>query len=111
MACIRGDEVFHIKTKQKQYIYIYSQQMAGILTRSGDQMADSSSYEVFNLVWVVCHSTKINKYNKRIICILTRVFQRLGGRECHKIVLVLGGDGTKIAPPVDVFDQRPGVMS
>ena len=74
-------------------------------------MADSSSYEVFNLVWVVYQSTKINTYNKRITCMLTRVVQRLGGRECHKIVPLLGEDGTEIAPPEDVFDQRSGVMS
>ena len=28
-----------------------------------------------------------------------------------KIVPVLGGDGTKIAPPGDIFDQPPGGMS
>ena len=34
-----------------------------------------------------------------------------GGRGCHKLVPVLRGDGTKIAPPGDVFDQPPGEMS
>ena len=33
------------------------------------------------------------------------------GRGCHKFVPVLGGDGTKIAPPKDLFDQPPGEMS
>ena len=33
-----------------------------------------------------------------------------GGRGCRKIVPVLGGDGTKIAPPGDIFDQSPGEM-
>ena len=39
------------------------------------------------------------------------VTQRLGGRGCRKFVPVLGGDGTKIAPPGDIFDQTPGEMS
>ena len=30
---------------------------------------------------------------------------------CHKFVLVLRGDGTKTAPPVEIFDQPPGEMS
>ena len=34
-----------------------------------------------------------------------------GGRACHKFVPVLGGDGTKIAPPGDLFDKLPGEMS
>ena len=34
-----------------------------------------------------------------------------GGRGCHKFVPVSGGDGTKIAPPGDLFDQPPGKMS
>ena len=33
-----------------------------------------------------------------------------GGRGCHKFVPVLGGDGTKIAPPGDLFDRPPGEM-
>ena len=33
-----------------------------------------------------------------------------GGRECHKFVPVLGGDGMKIAPPGDFFDQHLGEM-
>ena len=35
------------------------------------------------------------------------VVQRLGGWECHKFVSVLGGDGTKIASPGNIFDQPP----
>ena len=31
-----------------------------------------------------------------------------GGRGCHKFVPVLGGNGTKKAPPGDLFDQPPG---
>ena len=38
-------------------------------------------------------------------------FNDWGGRGCHKFVPVLGGDGTKIAPPGDLFDQPPGEMS
>ena len=34
-----------------------------------------------------------------------------GGRGCHKFVSVLGRDGTKIAPPGDLFDQSLGEMS
>ena len=41
----------------------------------------------------------------------SRVVQRLGGgRGCHKFVPVLGGDGTKMAPPEDLFDQPSGDM-
>ena len=40
-----------------------------------------------------------------------RVFQQLGGGGCHKFVPILGGDGTKIAPPGDIFDQLPGKMN
>ena len=32
------------------------------------------------------------------------------GRGCHNVP-VLGGNGTKIAPPEDLFDQSPGEMS
>ena len=31
--------------------------------------------------------------------------------EFRKFVPILGGDGTKIAPPRDIFDQTPGKMS
>ena len=34
-----------------------------------------------------------------------------GGRGCHNFVPVSGGDGTKISPPEDLFDQTPGEMS
>ena len=34
-----------------------------------------------------------------------------GGRGCRKFIPVLVGDGTKIVPPGDVFDQPPGEMS
>ena len=37
-------------------------------------------------------------------------FYDWGGRRCRKFVPVLGGDGTKIAPPGDMFDQPPGEM-
>ena len=33
-----------------------------------------------------------------------------GGRGCNKFVLVLGGNGTKIAPTGDMFDQPAGQM-
>ena len=31
-----------------------------------------------------------------------------GGRGCNKFVPVLGGNGKKIAPTGDIFDQPPG---
>ena len=34
-----------------------------------------------------------------------------GGRGCNKLVPVLGGDGTRMAPPGDLFDQSPREMS
>ena len=34
-----------------------------------------------------------------------------GGRGYHQFVPVLGGDGMKIAPRGDIFDQTPGEMS
>ena len=34
-----------------------------------------------------------------------------GGRGCYKCVHVLRGDGTKIAPPGDLFDQPSGEMN
>ena len=37
-------------------------------------------------------------------------FNDWGGRGCRKFVPVLGEDGTKIAPPGDIFDQPPGGM-
>ena len=33
-----------------------------------------------------------------------------GGRGCNKFVPVLVGNGTKIAPTGDIFDQPPGQM-
>ena len=40
-----------------------------------------------------------------------RPVQRLGGgRGCNKFVPVFGGNGTKIAPTRDIFDQPPGQM-
>ena len=40
-----------------------------------------------------------------------RPVQRLGGgRGCNLFVPVLGGNGTKIAPTGDIFDQPPGQM-
>ena len=38
-------------------------------------------------------------------------FNEWGGRGCHKFVPVLGGDGTEITPPGDIFDQPPGEMT
>ena len=33
-----------------------------------------------------------------------------GGRGCNRFVPLLGGNGTKIAPTGDIFDQPPGQM-
>ena len=41
----------------------------------------------------------------------TESFNGWGGRGCRKFVPVLAEDGTKIAPPRDIFDQSPGEMS
>ena len=41
----------------------------------------------------------------------TESFNDWEGRGCHKIVPVLGGDGTKIPPTGDLFGQPPGEMS
>ena len=38
-------------------------------------------------------------------------FNEWEGRGCHKFVPVSGGDGTKITPTGDLFDQPPGEMS
>ena len=38
-------------------------------------------------------------------------FNDWGGRGCRKFVPVLKGDGTKIAPPGDIFGQPSGEMS
>ena len=38
-------------------------------------------------------------------------FNDWGGRGCHRFVPVLGGDGTKIAPRGNLFDEPPGEMS
>ena len=38
-------------------------------------------------------------------------FNDWGGRGCRKLVPVLKGDGTKISPPEDIFDQPLGDMS
>ena len=38
-------------------------------------------------------------------------FNGWGGRGGHKFVPVLGGNGTKIALPGDLFDQSHGEMS
>ena len=38
-------------------------------------------------------------------------FNDSGRRGCNNFVPVLRGDGTKIVPTGDIFDQPPGVMS
>ena len=46
-----------------------------------------------------------------LIIILVEPVQRLGGgRGCNKFVPVLGGNGTRITPTGDIFDQLPGEM-
>ena len=42
---------------------------------------------------------------------LVESFNDGGSGECRKFIPVLGGDGTKIAPPGDIFDQPPGETS
>ena len=48
-------------------------------------------------VWCVCTLELFNDWG--------------GGGGCHKFVPFLGGDGTKIAPLGDLFDQPPGEIS
>ena len=44
--------------------------------------------------------------------VLTASRSTIGGcRGCNKLVPVLGGDGTRIALPGDLFDQPPHEMS
>ena len=52
---------------------------------------------------ILCHSLCMSA------CILES-FNDWGGRGCQKYVPVLGGDGTKIATPGDIFDQPSGEM-
>ena len=49
-------------------------------------------------------------YNTYFVRISTSRNDR-GRRGCRKFVSVLGGDGTKIAPPGDIFDHPPGETS
>ena len=42
---------------------------------------------------------------------IMEAFDDWRGRGCSKFVSVLGGDGTKIAPLGDLFDQPSGEMS
>ena len=46
-----------------------------------------------------------------MVLICRRVVQQLEGGGCRKFVPVLGGEGTKIAPLEDIFDQPSGEMS
>ena len=39
---------------------------------------------------------------------ISESFNDWGGRGCRKFVPVLGGDGTKLAPLGDIFDQPSG---
>ena len=51
-------------------------------------------------------------YENRNNVIVHQSRSTIGGRRgCNNFVPVLGGDGTKIAPPGDLFDQPPGEMS
>ena len=43
--------------------------------------------------------------------VVVESFNDRGGRGFHNFVPIFGGDGTKIAPPGDLFDQPPGEMS
>ena len=49
-----------------------------------------------------CHRKSMSCYCRQV--------QRLGGRGCNIFFPVLGGNGTKIAPTGDIFDQPPGQM-
>ena len=46
-----------------------------------------------------------------VVCRICESFNDWGGRGCRKYVPFWGGDGTKIAPPGDIFDQPPGEMT
>ena len=45
-----------------------------------------------------------------VVCTMTRSTIGGGGRGCNKFIPVLGGNGTKIAPTGDIFDQPPDQM-
>ena len=57
----------------------------------------------------------VSMLSRRVIMSRARLheepFNDWGGRGCRKFVPVSKGDGTKIAPPGDIFDQPPGEMS
>ena len=72
--------------------------------------------EAKNLIlWVQYSTTVITKFHLPFVFFTCSSLcggpvQRLGGggRGCNKFVPVLGENGTKIAPPGDIFDQSPG---
>ena len=53
----------------------------------------------------------VRRYGAVDVSVAGESFNDWGGRGCRKFVPVLGGDGTKIAPPGDIFDQAPGDLS
>ena len=63
--------------------------------------------------WESCNRTR----KRRILrsgthCPSRRTRSTIGeGRGCNNFSPVLGGDGTKVAPTGDIFDQPPGRMS
>ena len=48
---------------------------------------------------------------KAVIFLGKKLFNDWGGRDCRKFFPALGEDGSKTAPPWDVFDQPPGELS
>ena len=66
-------------------------------------------YRLFDAARTVHSPTRcVGRYGGS--CATQESFNDWGGRGFRKLVLVSGGDGTKIAPPVDIFDQLPGEM-
>ena len=58
----------------------------------------------------LCYRCTLVRSHNYACCAPVYTVQRLG-RGCHNFFPVLRGDGTKTAPPVEIFDQPPGEMS
>ena len=81
-------------------------------TKFSDANADRETF-IFPVQLTTCRIGNLTRliHTTLAICV-TIQHSTIGGRRvCTKIVPVLGGDGTKIAPPGDLFDQPPGEMN
>ena len=53
-------------------------------------------------------TSKVNSERAFTVKMNLDPFNDWGARDCNKFVPALGGNGTKIAPTGDIFDQPPG---